>query len=250
MKNFNYKQVGKEIGWSFAKMDYSVEHLSDFDYYKEVVKHLTPETKMLDIGCGSAEKGVRFYSVANKVLLTDFEPEMLKKAKAHVEKYYEGNERMKKKFSFAVWDCNGPFGLADNSFDVVVSRHCGANMKEVFRVLKKGGVFISEDYSSEDCFEIKQIFNRGQSYKEEPKYKRVVNECLDAGFSEVKLLKFEQIEHYKTIDDLKFLLHHTPIIGGYDEVNDNQTLLEYIKQYSSKKGIQLNRRLYAFMLKK
>ena len=37
MKNFNYKQVGKEIGWSFAKMDYSVEHLSNFDYYKEVV---------------------------------------------------------------------------------------------------------------------------------------------------------------------------------------------------------------------
>ena len=66
MKKFNYKEIGKEIGWSFAKMNYSVDHLSDYDYYKEVVKHITPTTKMLDIGCGSAEKQQDFIALPTK----------------------------------------------------------------------------------------------------------------------------------------------------------------------------------------
>ena len=44
MKEFNYKEIGKEIGWSFEKMEYSVEHLSDYDYYKEVIKYINPTT--------------------------------------------------------------------------------------------------------------------------------------------------------------------------------------------------------------
>ena len=250
MKKFSYKDVGKEIGWNFENINYSVEHLSDYDYYKEVVKYITPYTKMLDIGCGSAEKTTRFYSLANKIYLTDIEPEMLKKAKQNVEKFYESQPKLKKKFNFGVLDCNGPFNFPDNSFDLVVDRHCGANMKEVYRVLKKGGVFVSEDYSSDDCQEIKDVFGRGQSYNEEPLYKTVMNECLGAGFSEIKLLKFEEIEHYKSIEDFKFLLTHTPILSYYNEQQDDQVLKKYIEEFSTKKGIQLNRRLYAFTIKK
>ena len=250
MKKFNYKEIGKEIGWNFAKMNYSVDHLSEYDYYKEVVNHITPTTKMLDIGCGSAEKTTRFYSIANKIYLTDFEPEMLKKAKKNVEKYYEGLPNTKKKFIFGILDCNGPFNFPDNSFDLVVSRHCGANMKEVFRVLKKGGAFISEDYSSYDCQEIKELFNRGQNFNREPLFKKVMNECLDAGFSEIKYLKFEEIEYYKTIDDLKYLLTHTPILDYYDEKQDDKILKKYVDKFLTSKGIKLNRRLDAFTIKK
>ena len=250
MKNFNYKEVGEKIGWNFSKMNYSVKRLTDYDYYKEVIKHITPTTKILDIGCGSAEKTIRFYSLAKKTYLTDFEPEMLSKAKKNIEKYYGQSDKNRNKFILKVLDCNGPFDFEDNFFDLVVSRHCGANMKEVFRVLKKGGVFISEDYSNDDCYEIKEIFERGQSFKEEPLYKKQMNECIESGFSEIKFLKFEEIEYYKSIEDLKFLLHHTPIIGGFDDEKDAETLQKFIEKYSTKTGIQLNRKLYAFTVKK
>ena len=88
MKKFNYKQTGKEIGWNFSKMNYSVERKSNFDYYQEVIKNISSSANMLDIGCGSAEKTVRFYSLAKIIYLTDLETEMLKKAKANVDKYY------------------------------------------------------------------------------------------------------------------------------------------------------------------
>ena len=136
MKKFDYNEVGKQIGWNFSNMNYTLEKESNYDYYKEVISHIAPTTKMLDIGCGSAEKTSRYYSLADTVYLTDFEPEMLNKAQANVNKYYETLPKVKNKFKFTILDCNGPFDFSDNSFDLVVSRHCGANMKEVFRVLK------------------------------------------------------------------------------------------------------------------
>ena len=250
MSEFSYKKVGKEIGWNFSKANYITEYLSDYNYYKEVVKFINPKTKMLDIGCGSAEKSIRFYSQANKVYLTDFETEMLNKAKKNTEKYYENNSKIKNKFSFSKLDCNGPFNFPDNYFDLVVSRHCGANMNEVFRVLKNNGVFISEDISNDDCQELKEMFNRGQEFNKPHLYKTIMNECLETGFSEIKFLKFEEIEYYKSIDDLKFLLTHTPILNGFDDEKDNEILQKYVEKFSSKKGIRLNRRLFAFTIKK
>ena len=175
---------------------------------------------------------------------------MLRKAKLNVQKYYVDLEKTKNKFRFKIFDCNGPFDFKESSLDMVVSRHCGANMNEVFRVLKTGGVFVSEDYSSEDCIELKEMFGRGQDYGKEPLYKEVMSQCVNAGFSEVKLLRFTEIEYYKTKDDLKYLLTHTPILNYYDESIDDKVLSNYIEKYSSAKGIKLVRRLYAFTLKK
>ena len=250
MKEFNYKDAGKTIGWSFSKMNYTAECPSGFDYYKTVTTHITPKTVMLDIGSGSGEKSIRYYSFAKKIYITDFEEEMLKKAKQNINKYYGTSPRVKSKFNTKTLDCNGPFDFADSTFDLVVSRHCGANMNEVFRVLKKDGVFVSEDVSADDCQEIKELFGRGQNFNEEPLYKTVLKECVDAGFDEIKLIRFDEIEYYKTADDLNFLLSNTPILGGFDEENDVALLNKYIESHTTKKGIRLNRKLYAFILKK
>lgn len=250
MGKFNYKDIGKKIGWNFSTLNYIVEQSNDFDYYKEVVKNINNNTILLDIGCGSADKTLRFYSMAKKVHFADYELEMLKKAKSNADKYYGNNLKTKKKFVFETIDSRSKFKYASNHFDLVVSRHCGANMEEVYRVLKNNGIFISEDVSSDDCQELKSYFKRGQGYNQPPLYKEVLNECLNVGFSEVKLIRFDQIEYYKTIDDLKFLLSHTPILNGYDETKDDVILNEYVKNFTTTKGIKLTRKLYAFVLKK
>lgn len=250
MKKFDYKTAAKEIGWNFSMVKYDVDVPSGYNYYKEVTKNITNTTVMLDIGSGSAEKSARYYSLAKRVYLTDVEDEMLKKAKANVEKYYKDSPRERKAFSFGYVDCNGPFPYRDGTFDLVVSRHCGANMAEVYRVLKSGGKFLSEDYASDDCKEIKDMFGRGQDYLDEPLYKSITLDCINAGFTSIKLLKFEEIEYYKTEEDLRFLLENTPILGGYDEEKDGEILAKYIEKYSTPRGIRLNRKLYAYELVK
>ena len=150
---FNYKDVGKEIGWDFSKMSYALEQDDPYYYYHEVVKHITRDTVMLDIGCGSGEKSVKYYALAKKVVMLDNEPEMLKKVNENLEKFYNG--KMSEKFETVIGDGDEKLNFPDESFDLVVSRHCGANMKEVFRVLKKGGVFLSVDIDEYDAYEIK-----------------------------------------------------------------------------------------------
>ena len=52
------------------------------------------------------------------------------------------------------------------------------------------------------------------------------------------------------VEDLKYLLGHTPILNGFDEEKDTPKLLEYVNKNQTPKGIKLNRRLFAFVLKK
>lgn len=250
MKKFDYEKVGKEIGWNFSKINPTVEHLSDYNYYQKVVEAISPKTIMLDIGCGSGEKALRYFSLAKKIYETDLEPEMLKKAQANAKKYYENDEKFFNKFEFKIMNGDENFSFPDESFDLVVSRHCGANMNEVYRVLKKGGIFISEDISFNDCQELKDVFKRGQGYNRPPLYKQTMNNCIEAGFSKIEFLRFEEIEFYHCKEELKFLLTHTPILGVYEEENDDVILEKYLEQFTTDKGIQLNRRLYAFYLEK
>ena len=246
---FNYKEVGKEIGWNFDKMKHSVEQDNPYFYYHEVVKHITPHTTMLDIGCGSGEKSTKYFGYANKVIMLDNEVEMLAKAKENVENFYKGTQI--DKFEFVEGNADGVLEFEDESFDLVVSRHCGANMKEVYRVLKKGGVFLSEDIDTLDCIELKKLYNRGQDYQEKVNHKQeIFLECLNAGFSQINLLSFDQREYYPNVEELKYLLVRTPIIGGYDEEKDAETLNKYCSQFATEKGILLNRKLYAFELVK
>ena len=230
-------------------MKMTTEHPSGYNYYKTVVGEIEfDETKMLDIGCGSAEKSSKFFSGAKKIVLLDIEPNMLEKAKVNVEK--NNDEKRRKRFKLMLGDGSNKLPFEDESFDLVVSRHCGANMAEVFRILKKGGKFVSEDYAANDCWELKDYFCRGQNYGTKPLQNQIVVNCLDAGFSKVHCLQFEEIEYYETEDDLKYLLGMTPILGGFDDKKDELILQKYIEKFITKKGIRLNRHLFSLWLEK
>ena len=244
---FNYHNTAKKIGWNFESIKPTLEQKSDYNYYKAVVECLTPNSTLLDIGCGSAEKSTRYFSLAKKVYAIDIEPEMLKRATKNAKKYY--GEFSKDKFEFILSDGNSKLGFLDNTFDVVCSRHCGANMSEVFRVLKPNGIFISEDIDKYDCYSLKKYFNRGQGFDNSPPIKQqIFLDSLAAGFSKIELLCFEQIEYYCCIEQLEFLLEHTPIINGYNKNVERGILEKYVKDHTCEKGIKLERNLFAFKL--
>ncbi len=250
MIKFNYKDVAKEQGWNFAAINPIEENSSDYYYYKEVAKAIKPSTIMLDIGCGSGEKAIRYFSNAKKVVMIDNEPEMLMKVKKNKNKWLSLKEA--EHFDVQLGDADKTLNFENESFDLVVSRHCGANMSEVFRVLKKGGVFISEDVDYNDCLELKVAFGRGQNWQRilnnNPQKKETINWCIDLGFSEIDIKNFDIIEYYPNKDQLKYLLTRTPILHYYNEQEDEQILNEYISKNLTEKGIKLIRRLYAFYL--
>lgn len=248
-EEFDYSPVAKEIGWNFDKVNYQKISNSGFNYYITVLKEINEKTKMLDIGCGCGEKSIKYFSLAKEVVMLDNEKEMLKKAKENAKKYYGDT----KKFTFVLGDKNEKLDYPDEYFDLIVSRHCGANMDEVYRVLKKGGVFISEDYDEDDCLTLKQHFGFGQgyeNYKNNIREKKIVlDSCIDLNFSKCELFNFEEIEFYKTEEDLKYLLYRTPILDKFKSEYEEK-LSTYIKENVEEKGIKLTRKLYAIRLEK
>ena len=113
-------------------------------------------------------------------------------------------------------------------------------------------MFISEDIDDNDCIELKDYFKRGQSYGKTGSDLKteIFNNCIKAGFSKIELESFEEVEYYPSIEALEYLLGYTPILNGYDPESDRETLEKYCSDNSSRKGIKLNRRLFAFYLVK
>lgn len=252
MIKFNYKDVAKKQGWNFEAISPIVEDNSNYFYYKEVVNAITPNTVMLDIGCGSGEKSIRYFSNAKKVVMLDNEHEMLKRVEANLNRILTSKEI--EKFEVKLADGCGKLDFPDEYFNLVVSRHCGGNMSEIFRVLKKGGIFISEDVDHTDCLELKTLFKRGQGFENiqngKSEKKDIIDECVKLNFSDISLKNFEYIEYYKDKDQLTYLITKTPILTYFDENLDARVLNEYISKNLSPKGIKLIRRLYAFHLVK
>lgn len=248
MKNFSYKKVAKEIGWNFNKVNYECVQEIDFNYYEEVKKFITSKTIMLDVGCGSGEKASKYYEDAKQIFMIDTEEEMLKKAEENILKL---NSKSQQKFYLRQESGSKELKFASNSLDLVVSRHCGANMQEVYRVLKNGGFFISQDIDKEDCWELKTMFKKGQSFNMKKSVKeKTLSQILKLGFTKIEVLNFTQTEYYKTKEDLIFLLTHTPILNTFEIEKDEEILNNYIQQFSTSRGIQLNRKLYSIKLVK
>ena len=246
MQEFNYKKVAKEIGWNFSKLNITTEQDVNFDYYEEVQKNITENTVMLDIGCGSADKSSIYFKNAKKIIQIDTEEEMLKKAKENILKNCPDKAQ---KFDVGFGNGYEKLNFNNNTFDLIVSRHCGANMKEVFRLLKAGGKFISQDIDKYDCWSLKKMFKRGQNYNRKITIKqKTIDKCLSLNFQKVELLNISQIEYYKKKEDLIYLLERTPILNNFDLLKDEEILNKYIEKYSTEKGIILERKLYAIKL--
>lgn len=98
MKKFDinefYKKVGKEIGWTFSKMNYIKESKDNFRYWKRVKENISEKTICLDIGCGSAEKTLKLLE-PKLMYCCDYEEEMLKKAKNNLQKYPDKKDNFK-----------------------------------------------------------------------------------------------------------------------------------------------------------
>jgi hypothetical protein len=126
---------------------------------------------------------------------------------------------------------------------MVTCRHSNFSAKEAARVLVKGGSFITQQVSEDDKFNLKEAFGRGQSWgttagKLKEQY---LAELKEAGFTDIQSFDFNITEYYQTVEDLLFLLTHTPIIPSFGENElDYRILYPFVLDNQTDKGIKTN----------
>jgi SAM-dependent methyltransferase len=221
MSNYKelYEKVGSVIGWDFSKISKRTERIGE---------------KLLQI----ARFTKRAYGIDNsKSMIATAKKNLVKSKLSNVEFKIANAKKL-------------PF--PKEYFDVVICRHAPFYVKELFRVLKTEGIFITQQVGERDKQNFKNIFGRGQNFKEESgtKIKKYVKELKRHGFKILKRDFYNSIEYYANMTDLMFLFKNTPIIPKFD-IKKDQKFLEKIEQrYKTKNGIKTNSFRFLLICKK
>jgi len=242
-----YRRVGKLQGWNFSKVKYEEEYHADYNYIKEINKHIINTSLVLDVGTGGGECVLKEFNDAGFIFGIDSCNEMIETANKNLLKY--PNKRVK----FIKMDANN-IKFPNGIFDIVCSRHCWGEPYKAYELLKKGGKYFSEDIENDDCIELKEIFGRGQCFNEKTKLQdKILPILIHSGFKKEDVILYQILinEYYKTEDDLMYLLLNTPIIMNFlNEKDDAKKFNEYVNKYKNDRGILLKRRLFGVIAKK
>lgn len=164
-------------GWDFSHIAGKYEEDSDFpwDYRAEVLRHLSPEKKLLDIDTGGGEMLLSLEHPFSHTAATE----------AWAPNVALCREKLLPLgIDFKEADGNGTLPFSAESFDIVTCRHGDYCPQEIFRVLKPGGVFITQQVGAENERELVKLLLPDETELPFPKqYKEIAaRQFAEAGF--------------------------------------------------------------------
>ena len=241
--------------WDFSMFDIKAESVTAWDLHEVLKKLSTRESKILDLGTGGGEKVISLYPDCAEILGTDFSSGMIETANRNLKR------SGRKNITFRLMD-NLHMDVPENYFDIVVARNTVTDPKQIYKCLKPGGYLLIGGVDKYDCWSLKRIFGKGQSYNNERPISIVDYEnVLDAGFKDVELIPIYEREYFKNRVLFKEFLKKVPIIDDFsEEQEDNKECLtheindelldEYIQENTYDGQIRLLRRYYGIVAKK
>lgn len=147
---YEEEKIAHIHGWDFSHIagKYSEEDDLPWDYKESILKYLKSDMKVLDIDTGGGE-----------FLLSLGHPN---ENLAATENFAPNVELCKEKLlplgiDFKQASGNGVLPYEDERFDMVIDRHGDFNPKEIARVLKRNGLFITQQVGAENDRELVEL---------------------------------------------------------------------------------------------
>lgn len=139
-------------GWDFSYLDnrWSEEKLP-WDYKQIVLEYLKPTDKLLDMGTGGGEFLLTLnHPYENTTVTEGYMPNyklcLEKLVPLGIKVYnYAKEEKL--------------LEIKNNTFDIVINRHESYNEKELYRILKPGGMFITQQVGAFNNKELATFFD-------------------------------------------------------------------------------------------
>lgn len=228
-----------------------VDELRPWDLNSTILSTVTTATTILDIGTGDARKMVPLAAHVHQISAIEPSPAMRTLAQERI-----ASAKIKNIHIIDGRCENLPF--PNNSFDLVTSSLAPWDEKEVYRVLKPGGLFINETIGCEDKLNFKMAFGkdmagnwRGQLMSfDNVNYIPRLNAELEPFFNEINIRNGFWNTYY-TKEGLLQLCLYTSTIKGFNLEEDHSTLEDIAEKLMAKNGtIKLMQNRLLIMAKK
>ena len=233
-----YDKVAKKFG-NYQTDAKSTDEFPNGDpeaVFKEKLLQASGKDKqVLDVGCADGRFTLTIAEHFEKVIAIDISKGMLDSAIKRQQEAHVDNVK------FITQDVHRM--TYSEIFDVVYSRRGPVDYPLFYEALKPNGLYMEVDIGEKDTQALKEIFGRGQNYGswDKSELEKDKQEITDAGFSILFAQDYLYSEFYKTYDDLDLFLQGVPIFEDYDSKNDRPKLEQYVKEFSTDKGIKLPR---------
>ena len=134
-------------GWDFSHINERYTEQGDlpWDYRTVIGQYLRPEMKILDIDTGGGEFLLSLnHPYENTAAMENYPPNVALCREVLLPLGID----------FRTGDGKGKLPFDDGSFDMVINRHGDFNAEEIFRVLKPGGLFITQQVGADNDREL------------------------------------------------------------------------------------------------
>lgn len=144
------EEIAHIHGWDFSHIEDRFAEDTDFpwDYRQVIAQYLSPGMKLLDIDTGGGEFLLSLGHPYGNTAATENYPPNVRLCEETL---------LPLGIDFRAADGLGELPYPDASFDVVIDRHGDLNPGQIYRVLKPGGVFISQQVGAENDRELVQL---------------------------------------------------------------------------------------------
>lgn len=171
------EEIAHIHGWDFSHLDGRFMEDTDFpwDYRQVIGEYLTPDMKLLDIDTGGGEFLLSLGHPCKNTAATENYPPNVQLCKETL--WPLGVD-------FRPADGNGKLPYPDAGFDMVIDRHGDFNPAEIYRVLKPGGMFVTQQVGRSNDRELVELLCGKTELPFPDQYAEKVGEQFrDAGFS-------------------------------------------------------------------
>ena len=136
-------------GWDFSHIDgRCMEHPLPWDYRQVIGRYLTPEMCLLDIDTGGGEFLLSLNHPHGNTAATENYPPNVALCKEIL---------LPLGIDFRPADGKGNLPFENNRFHIVINRHGDFNPAEIYRVLKPGGMFVTQQVGAENDRELVEL---------------------------------------------------------------------------------------------
>ncbi len=172
------EEIAHIHGWDFSHIQERYQEQQDLPWsYEALVRQqLRPEMKLLDMDTGGGEFLLSLHHPYGNLAATENFPPNVRLCE---------NTLSPLGIDFRAADGRGSLPFASQSFDMVINRHGDFCPEELRRILKKGGIFVTQQVGAENDRELVELLLKDVPALPFPdQYLRIQKAALEnAGFS-------------------------------------------------------------------